>query len=218
MVSCHPTITAGTYTDALHTLRLATTKCYATAQTENIWAYNAKAIEANLSKIAAHQFTEECTKPTAIAIHSKEIPTPCTVGATIDARIQKTQHELEKQLQSLEQKLAHEKQNASFECHLTQHQTPGTVYTGPQVKDSGALLTAKKIYYSYLTPLNQHTQTLLDPTHHSTTPKPQLHSHNSLPQHQTPRGMATIHMLQGHGRNHDPPQHATMHHVPVHMT
>jgi hypothetical protein len=70
-----------------------------------------KAIEANLSKIAARQRIEECAEATAIIINSEETPTPRTVGATIDERIRKTQQDLEKHLQSLEQRLTNEKTN-----------------------------------------------------------------------------------------------------------
>ncbi len=88
-------------------LHFSVQKCYAAAQAEYIQAYNAKAIEANLSKIAAQQCTEEC----AIIISSRHRPTPRIVGATIDDRIGRNQQDLEKRLQSLEQKLFHEKTN-----------------------------------------------------------------------------------------------------------
>jgi hypothetical protein len=121
-VSFHHTITSGTHHGALHTLQTAVLKCFAASQAEYIRAFNAKAIEANLSKIAARQRTEECAESTALTIHSEDTPTPRTVGATIDARIRHSQSELEKRLQSLEQRLANEKsKTASFERRL-QHQ------------------------------------------------------------------------------------------------
>ena len=86
-VSFHPTIASGTHHGALHTLRTAILKCVAASQAEYIRAYNAKAIEANLSKVAARQRTEECAKSTAVTIHSEGTPTPRTVSATIDAHI-----------------------------------------------------------------------------------------------------------------------------------
>ena len=123
-VSFHPTITAGTHTDALHRLHAAVVNCYAAAQADYILTYNAKAIEANLSKIAARQRIEECADATATILNSEETPTPRTVGATIDDRIRKTNQDLEKRIQSLEQKLAHEKnKTASIERRMTQRHT-----------------------------------------------------------------------------------------------
>jgi TolA-binding protein len=62
------------------------------------------------------------------------------VGAAIDTRIRKTQHDLEKRLQSLEQRLANEKnKSASLERRL-QKQLPAapTTTTHQQSKDTGA--------------------------------------------------------------------------------
>jgi hypothetical protein len=145
-VSFHHNVTQGTHHNALKILHTATLKCFAAAQADYIHAFNAKAIEANLSKIAARQRIEECAEATAITIHSEDTPTPRTVGATIDARIQRSQNELEKRLQSLEQRLANEKnKSASFERRLIQHnaqpqqplQSPNPP-SRPPVKDPGA--------------------------------------------------------------------------------
>jgi hypothetical protein len=92
-------------------LHLSVQKCYAAAQAEYIQAYHAKAIEANLSKIAARQRIEECADKTAIIINSEHVPTPSTVGATIHDRIRRNQQDLEKGLQSLEQNYSTKKTN-----------------------------------------------------------------------------------------------------------
>jgi hypothetical protein len=145
-VSFHHTVTYGTHHGALQTLRTAILKCFAAAQADYIRAFNAKAIEANLSKIAARQRIEECAEATAITIHSEDTPTPRTVGATIDARIRRSQSEFEKRLESLEQRLANEKnKSASFERRLLQQnvqpqqplQSPNPT-SRPPVKDPGA--------------------------------------------------------------------------------
>jgi len=160
-VSFHHTLASGTHHGALHILREAIHKCFAAAQAEYIRAYNAKAIEANLTKIAARQRIEECAESTAITIHSESTPTPRTVGATIDARIRRTQQELEKRLQSLEQRLANERsKSASFERRLQQRQqhqaTPApTTTTQPSAKDKGATVmgaTSKKSTTTAQTP------------------------------------------------------------------
>ena len=101
---------------------MAALKCYTASQAEYIRAYNAKAIEANLSKIDACQHTEECAETITTTIHSKKTTTPHTVGATINTGICCLQQEMEKRLQSLEHCLANKKSKAvSLEQHL-QHQ------------------------------------------------------------------------------------------------
>jgi hypothetical protein len=142
-VTFHHTLTSGTHHGALNTLCTAVLKCFAASQAAYIRAFNAKAIEATLSKIAARQRTEECAESMAITINSESTPTPRTVGATIDARICRSQQELEKRLQSLEQRLANEKnKSASFERRLQQQQThytnPPTQSARQPAKDSGA--------------------------------------------------------------------------------
>ena len=86
-VTFHHTLSSGTHNGALNTLRTAILKCFAATQAEYIRAFNAKAIKAKLSKIAARQRTEECAESTAITINLESTTTPRTVGAAIDARI-----------------------------------------------------------------------------------------------------------------------------------
>jgi len=170
--STHPNTTTGTRATALRTIRMAVLSCYAGAQAEYIRAYNAKTIEANLSKIAARQRTEECAEATAITIHTEDTPTPRTVGAAIDARIRKTQTELEKRLQSLEQRLANEKhKSASLERRLTkQPPPPASITNSQQAKDEGARTVGAYTKKSTTTALTTNTHT---PTQRWVPPPPQ---------------------------------------------
>ncbi len=204
-VSFHHALATGTHHGALHTLHTAIIKCFSTAQADDIRAFNAKAIEANLTKIAARQRTEECAESTAITINSEGTPTPRTVGATIDARIRRSQQELEKRLQSLEQRLANEKsKSASFERRLQQqqhhhNQQPTNVplpATRNSAKDLGATMegaTAKKSS----TTAQSTTQT---PTKPRWTPPPTA-LHPKRPSGRGGRGNATPQNDTGRGGN-----------------
>ena len=202
-VSFHHNLTTGTHHNALQTLRMAILKCYAAAQAEYIRAYNAKAIEANLTKIAARQRTEECAESTAITIHSENTPTPRTVGATIDAKIRRSQQELEKRLQSLEQRLANEKhKSASFERRLQQkqhHQSAHTTTTTAQqsAKDTGAYLVGAAQKKS-TTP----TQPVLPPTAKPRwTPPPSTVQHPKRSAGRGEHNNATTQNATGRGTN-----------------
>jgi hypothetical protein len=98
-------------------LCLAILKCFAAAQAEYICVYNAKAIKANLCKIAALQCTEECTKAMVTILQTEDTLTLCTDGVTINKHICKNQKDPEKQIQSLKQNLAHEKSKTTLFKH-----------------------------------------------------------------------------------------------------
>jgi hypothetical protein len=203
-VSFHRNLITGTHHNALKTLHTAVLKCYAEAQAEYIRAFNAKAIEANLTKIAARQRTEECAESTAITILSENTPTPRTVGATIDAKIRRSQQELEKRLQSLEQRLANEKQkSASFERRLQQkqhNQSPHTTtHTAQQsAKDPGAYLVGAAQKKSTTPP----TQTALPSTATPRwTPPPSTIQHPKRSAGRGERGNATTQNATGRGAN-----------------
>ena len=206
-VSFHCALTSGTHHGALNTLRTAVLKCFAASQAEYIRAFNAKAIEANLSKIAARQRTEECAESTAITINSESTPTPRTVGATIDARIRRSQQELEKRLQSLEQRLANKKyKSASFERRLQSQQQQKHATTQPQsarqqqqpAKDTGAIQVGATQKKSTLA--SQHTAPVAAKPRWTPPPPPTTQYHqrpagrgernNAITQNNTGRGNA----------------------------